>query len=533
MRKVTSSPEQKRKSSFLFALGGFLIAYLILHLFNLEAFPVFADEAIYIRWAQLLLDDWKQYLFFALNDGKTPLFVWFIALTQWATSNQLIAARLVSVLGGLTQAVAVALILKELGAKRFTQMLGVILVTTLPYWFMYHRLAVMDGWLTAWLSLSFWASLKVNQTRNRKWRWIVITGLFYGAALWTKLPALFYLPIFVILPFFSTKRDQKYDLVNLFQLCLPQLLAAGVGLCVFLALRISPAFGQLFARGQDFSFTLSEVVAGKWTESFPNVLRFIGYFASYLTYPVLLAAVAGLFSERERKRVALLLLCSLIFLSPFILLGKVVHPRYLLPAALFLTLAASLSLESLCLRCSLAVQQGKVLWVGVAFVIALLLGQVFTQSAVFISHFLFSPDTTPLVAVDRTQYLEEWSSGHGITETVQLIQQLTADHTVAVATEGRFGTLPDALLLYFHGKNVENLYIEGTGQYPVKSLPDFFTERAKDFDQSLLVVNSHRMELKLPPQALIAEYCRPNAAPCLQVWDVTALVKAVPSSQIP
>ena len=45
--------------------------YLATRLFHLDALPVFADESIYIRWAQLLRHD-TAYLFFALNDGKPP-----------------------------------------------------------------------------------------------------------------------------------------------------------------------------------------------------------------------------------------------------------------------------------------------------------------------------------------------------------------------------------------------------------------------------------------------------------------------------
>lgn len=517
-----------------------LLLYLITHVWNLWTFPVFADESIYVRWAQLFLDDWKQYLFFALNDGKTPLFVWMVAAAQSWNADQLVAARFVSVLGGLIQVIVVGAILYQLKARKFTQLLGMLLVAVLPFWFTYHRLAVMDGWLTVWLSISFWASLKAISA-STKWRtvWLVLSGLAFGAALWTKLPALFYLPVFVVLPFFAErvtgkKQHLPKDPVKLIKLWLPQIVTAGTGLLVFALMRVSPAFGQLFSRGQDFSYSLSEVlVEGKWIESVKNVSRFVLYFGRYLTWPFMLAVVAGLFSNKERKTVALLLLCALLFLAPFIVVGKVVHPRYLLPAALFLTVAGCLSLESLYIRCTSAMRSGKLLWAGVAVMIAMLAGQSLTYASYFMANFIFSPDNTPFVQADRTQYLEEWSSGHGIIETVGLIQGLSSSHTVAVATEGRFGTLPDGLLMYFHGQNVDNIYLEGTGQYPVKTLPDFFVNRARSFDQSLLVVNSHRMEIDLPDKNLIAEFCRPNKAPCLQVWDITELVKAAPSIQNP
>lgn len=537
---MKKSNSQVISNSAVLFLALFILAYLIISVLGLGRFPVFADEAIYIRWAQLFLDDPQRYAFFAMNDGKTPLFVWMLAALQPLLSNQLIAGRVVSVFGGVVQIIATWLILREFTQRRMTQFVGCLMVALLPFWFTYHRFAMMDGWLTAFLSLTFWAGLKtVRETSRRQLRWALLSGFFFGLALWTKLPALFFTPIFGILPLFSQRLGGKQISVSHYvdrknwRMFLSLGVAVLVGGAIFLSLRLSPTFGQLFSRGQDFSYTLSEVLSGRWTESFKNLWRFTSYFGSYLTWPVLLVAVAGLFSAKERRSTAAFLLCALIFMLPFIVLGKVVHPRYLLPGALFLTIAACLNLETISLRCTQAIQQGKFIWAVTGLVIALLAGQVFTQSMFFAASFVLSPDVTPFVAQDRQQYLEEWSSGHGIAETVALISTLSKDHTVAVATEGRFGTLPDGLLLFFHNRNVDNLYIEGTGQYPVKTIPSFFSDKAKSFSQSLLVVNSHRMELMLPKENLLAEYCRPHEAPCLQVWDVSDVVKAAPSSQTP
>ena len=433
------------------------------------------------------------------------------------------------------------LIIRQFSQRKSTQLIGMLMVCLLPFWFTYHRFAMMDGWLTTFLSLSFWAALMVVKKKSSSaWLWASVSGIFYGLALWTKLPALFFLPIFIVIPFFdhrlgvaNSSRISALNSVKRITVFFPYIFAGGLGLIIFAVLMLAPGFGQLFARGQDFSYSIPEVISGKWMETVPNTLRYLGFFGSYLTWPVLLLIVAGLFSNRERKTIGLLLFCSFIFLSPFIILGKVVYPRYLLPAVIFLTVASVLSLESLTDKCRTAVREGKFVWLAIGLLIALLAGQAFSQASYYLTAFSLTPNVTPFVAVDRLQYLEEWSSGHGILQTVQLIRELTKSHTVAVATEGRFGTLPDGLLLYFHDEDVQNLYIEGTGQYPVKSLPDFFTKRAKAFDQSLLVVNSHRMELMIPADRLVVQYCRPNNAPCLQVWDVTDLVKAAPDIQIP
>ncbi|MFH1959245.1 MAG: hypothetical protein ABIJ22_02875, partial [Patescibacteria group bacterium] len=137
---------------------------------------------------------------------------------------------------------------------------------------------------------------------------------------------------------------------------------------------------------------------------------------------------------------------------------------------------------------------------------------------------LTNPDKTPFVSADQEQYLYKWSSGHGIRESVEFIKTQAKNHTVAVATEGSFGTLPDGVLMYFHRQNVENIYVEGIG-FPVREVTQKFNDKALKFDQILLIVNSHRLEIDLPQNNLLQEYCRSNDAPCLQVWDITQELK--------
>lgn len=536
--------KNKNNSQSLFTWVGFIfvsIFALFSHLSHLVTFPVFADEAIYIRWAQLIMDDWQRYLFFPLNDGKTPLFIWLLAFVQNLFADQLFAARFVSVLIGLLQIWVIKKLLAQLGAQPKFQVLGMFLAVILPFWYFQAHVALMDGLLTLFLSLTMVGCLQQVEVIIFKTQkslvenvvgllrqpqvivWTVLTGLFLGLAFWTKLPALFFIPVFPLFIFFSINDSWPKRLLKLF----PLAGSAFLGLAFFAVLRVSPAFGQLFHRGNDFAYPVSEVLLhGLWKQTLANIPSYFSYFLSYLTPGVVLLSLAGLFSNRSRRKTVILLLAACIFMTPLILFGKVIYARYLFPAALFITLAAVLNLQAIYqhwIKETLAKQM--IHKFVAALVIALLLANTLAISGLFITNILFSPDTTSFVSSDRAQYLEDWSSGQGIWETTQYIQHQADKHSIAVATEGRFGTLPDGLLLYFHNQNVQNIYIEGTGQYPVKSLPDFFTTRAKNFDQSILVVNSNRMEIKLADTQLLGQYCRPHNKACLQIWDITSLVK--------
>src|SRR5690606_22648094 len=108
--------------------------------------PVFADEAIYIRWAQLLNQD-QAYLFFSINDGKPPLFIWLTALVLNFGTNPLWQARLVSVIIGWLQLIVSDRILKTLGGSEVSRLIQAILIILLPFWFFHHRMALMDSLL--------------------------------------------------------------------------------------------------------------------------------------------------------------------------------------------------------------------------------------------------------------------------------------------------------------------------------------------------------------------------------------------------
>jgi hypothetical protein len=105
-----------------------------------------------------------------------------------------------------------------------------------------------------------------------------------------------------------------------------------IGLLIFLTLKLHPAVGQLFSRGSDFLFSLSDLLAGRtWSNTWGNLWRFFFYLAQYLTPHLMILVGVGLFLDRTRRKVAGLLLATIVFLAPMILLGKVVYPRYLLP----------------------------------------------------------------------------------------------------------------------------------------------------------------------------------------------------------
>lgn len=519
----------KRNKTLLISLF-FVFIYLLTHLYSLTILPVFADESIYIRWSQLIIDDWKQYLFFPLNDGKTPATMWLMVPFLRAFTDQLFAGRLLSVLIGLGQIFVIKSLICNLGGRDKAQWLGVAMTTFLPFWFFHHRMALTDPLLTFFLSLTllflikstkkFQSASSIQSFVQKSFFTLLAAGISFGLALLSKIPALLFAPVFVTMSLLTPKisLQKRFQLLSVF---------CGVffiGLVIFTSLKIHPAFGQLFSRGGDFLFTFEEILKqGEWRQSFKNIPTFFSYLSAYLTLPVLFLSFSGLFFDSLRRKQAVLLLSTFAFLSPMVLLGRVVYPRYLLPASIFLTVAAVLAFQTFTDH-FITHQKTISKKILSSFLLLQLLSLSVLSSFNFVVPALFEPDMIPFVKIDQTQYLHEWSSGHGIVETVSAMQNTAKHKKLFVATEGYFGTLPDGLLMYFHNQNVENIFIEGIGQ-PILELPENLKTQSQRYDEIWLVANSHRMKMNLDPKLKISEFCRPDTAPCLQIWDITSLVK--------
>jgi 4-amino-4-deoxy-L-arabinose transferase-like glycosyltransferase len=188
--------------------GGLLtLACLILRVANLRGLPIFGDESIYLRWAQLIRGEAVSagnqglHLWVSLADPKPPLHFWLIALFYHWASDPLVVARLISVLAGVAGIPAMLGIGRELGellVKREKQISGralgfiaAILAILCPFIAFYQRLATADALFTAeslfivWFSLR-WARLTLNHAKLGGWLTAFWLGLAIGAGLLTR-----------------------------------------------------------------------------------------------------------------------------------------------------------------------------------------------------------------------------------------------------------------------------------------------------------------------------------------------------------
>src|SRR4030067_1847283 len=126
-------------------LFGFVIVviFFVTRLINLTLLPIFADEAIYVRWSQVMRNE-STLRFLPLSDGKTPLFMWFLVPFLKFFSDPLFAGRFVSVLSGFGTMVGIFVLARYLWSARIALLASFLYVAS-PYMVFFDRMALVDS----------------------------------------------------------------------------------------------------------------------------------------------------------------------------------------------------------------------------------------------------------------------------------------------------------------------------------------------------------------------------------------------------
>lgn len=486
---------------------GITLVYLITRLVNLTLLPVFSDEAIYVRWAQTMAYD-KTKLLLPLFDGKTPLFIWLLipCLGLWP-QDPLFAARFLSAFSGIGLLWVILKITQLHYPKKNAAVDASIIFLVLPFSLFYQRMGLIDNLLTSFLGFSVWFFSKWRKSEYLSLD-IIYSGIFWGLALLTKTSAFYYLAVpMAIFIIDNLKLRPKTWLKS----AVMAITGVIIGLLFIAWMRSSPWFPFLFNRTSDFAFSLTEIVEKPFSILWFNIRRFSPWLWTYVTPPIiLLLAGSGLILKKNKPvlgNVGYLILSALLFLFPFLITGKLMASRYLLPIIIWLIPAAGI------LFAELRAKNIKIYAVALA---------LFTYSGLrFDVPLLYTPEKTPFPKADTIQYLTEWSAGYGIPETVSFIKQEAAKGKIVIATEGYFGTLPDGLLMYFDKSPlIKNLEIFGVGP-AISGINDEIKQKMDAGETVYLLANQHRLNMNYEGCCtLVASYPRPLNGPALLLLKV-------------
>ena len=392
-------------------LFSLFFSYFISRLINLDNLPIFNDEAMYLNWGRLIVENPKENLFISLTDGQQPFFLWLTAISYWlGKSSFLFYGRLISVLAGLGTMGLMYLIGKEL----FNRNVGIIsafLYLMVPFTLWYDRLAVKDGFLMFLSALIFYFTLK--QTKQKNWLPVLGAGLALGTALLTKSIAYFFVGLYPIIVL-STAGSGVYNSRSLHRSLYRIFLALFLAFFIQSLIYFSPLSDQIGPKNSVFLLSPSEILQLPFQLWRNNLYSTVTWWWQYYQIPILILGVIGFFRLlKEKERCKLLTLSAWIGLPIVfeILTAKIYIPRYFLFTFVAFGIIVAYGFERI-----LSLIKSRNFQI-ILFVL------VFLPSLWLDKKILFKPAVAPLPQIERWQYFEGWPAGYGLTDLISFIQE--------------------------------------------------------------------------------------------------------------
>ncbi len=308
---------------------------LLLRTLCLGALPLFFDEGVYTRAAQVVgAVPGPATLLTSLNYGAPPLYSWLAAPLTRLLPDPLLAARLTSALIGTATALAVWAIARAMASSRAEGPLAAVLYALCPFALFYNRMALLDGLLAACGAGALYFALRL--ARDARGRDALALGLCLAAAMLTKIFAadMLLLPLLAVVAARPAQRRAVRRLA---------LLAAALGLAPLAGLLLTPQGAGLLSATHAHAHAAGGVATvGQQLATWGAALWL------YLTPPVLLLALLGLWSIR-RQRAALIVgpWALLGGLPPVLVPGAFLAPRYFLYSAVPILVLAAYGLVAL------------------------------------------------------------------------------------------------------------------------------------------------------------------------------------------
>lgn len=489
-------------------LGIFLILTLAfsIRVFNLNILPIFADEAIYIRWSQVMKAE-STLRFLPLSDGKQPLYVWILIPFLKFISDPLFAGRFVSVVTGMGTIIGVFVATLVLFKSKKASLISAFIYSIVPFAIFFDRMALADSMLTMFGIWIF--TFGVLLVKNLRLDIAMILGFILGAALLTKSPALYFSLLLPVLVFFVEK---KQNILKYLILLVPTYL---IGYGIFNILRLGPNFHMLALRNLDYVYPVSHIISSPLDPFKPFLDRSKEFYWIMGTGSLFVMWVLSYVTNFKYRFKEILVLTAW-FIGPILVsseFSKTMTARYVLFSLPYFVIISSM----LFLKTKSIVNK-----------LATLLLIIFVYQALnFDYKILTNPYNADLPRGERSGYLEEWTAGQGISEISLFLKEQSANNPsqkIVVGTEGFFGTLPDGLQIYFNGQT--NVNVIGVG-LQLETVPNQLIESKKFGNTTYLVVNNERLHMDYQKESLklIKEYpkaVRPDGSKqSLMLFEVT------------
>lgn len=504
--------------------NGTVLAILIIAFYffsrfqNLTSIPVFGDEAIYIRWSQVIKSV-ETLRFVPVSDGKQPLYMWILAVLFKFIEDPLVAGRTLSVFAGFGTMIGLFFtsifianfsnksdnignfVLESIKKSHGLGLLSMAVYALLPFSFFFDRMALPDNLLSFFGIISF--ALTLLLTKFKRLDLSLILGMVLGLSWLTKSPAIYFVALsagtFIL---FNYKNVKSYIL---------PIISSILAFMIYNILRLGPQFSQIAIRNKDYVWSLNELLKHPLDPLTPHLKDVFNIYSQYISIPVLLLSVFFFFiflykkTDVKKKVLHLEYLVVIVWwISPLLanaFIAKVFTARYILFTLPPFIILISLGIYSFIKHTHSLFKNpiGQYLLVLVAF----------TLNLFWMWNISYKPITKSLPSTEQG-YLSDWTSGWGIKDASIYLKDRAKEANVIVGTEGYFGTLPDGLQIYTN--QVPQLTVFGVG-LGFKTIPEKLIDAKNHGDEVYILINKSRLELvpdELKKVQIVKEYQKPN-----------------------
>ncbi|OGK08747.1 hypothetical protein A2767_06125 [Candidatus Roizmanbacteria bacterium RIFCSPHIGHO2_01_FULL_35_10] len=478
---------------FIFLL---VFIYFLTRLYNLDQFPIFSDEGIYIHWAKVAWHD-ASWRFVSLTDGKQPLQTWgTIPFLKLFPENALLAGRLFSVATGLAGLIGIFTLLYYLFNKK-TALIGSFIYVFTPYFLFYDRLALVDSGVNAAFIWIFF--LSVLLARTRRLDTALLFGLATGFSLLAKSSVRIFLALSTLSPILFFEKNVKKIISKAINYYLLFSISSVLALVIYNVQRLSPFFHYVALKNTTFIMTFDEFLKNPFANFWHNIQIIPEYTINESGFILIIFAAIGLWQLFKKDKNLCLYFVSWI-LIPFLtiaFLSKVIFPRYLIFFGSIFVILSAYYLSNI-----------------KKYIIPSLLLIVFFS--LYNYTILFDYAIIPFPEIDRGQYVEGATVGIGAREIVDFAREKSKNKEVILLAEGNFGLIGDVLDVFT--KPGDKIFIKGYWPLDEKAL----FENQKELDKKhIYVVFAQKKDFPQEwPLKFIRKYDKPGNKSTIYLFEL-------------
>ena len=498
------------KKDYLKFLGAFCLVLAVFGLtrfFNLNRLPIFCDEAIYLRWAQIANND-ASFRFISLTDGKQPMQTWLTLPLLRLIEDPLIAGRVLSAMAGFSLLLVGILVAFSFFKDKKNIYFLMFLMAFCPYLIFFDRMALAESLLTLFAFGAFLFSFLL--AKNPRLDIALLAGLWIGAGFLVKSQMLIFLLLFPLGAIFIFQKEGFKLSKPLAKYLLFFLMIIIMVFLIYNIQRLSPWMYRIQQKNSDFVVPLSEALANLKRFGY-NFYLSIQWFWSYLTPPVFIVSLLGLILLTKNNFWQGLYLSAWIFVPALgeAFIARFFTSRYLSFLTPFFLLSAAYFFVKIYQVLTAIIGKKKIVF----FLLLFLIWPIYN-----INLLLTNPEDFPFTSTDK-DYIEGWTAGYGVKETADYLKQIARKEKVVVGTEGTFGLLSQGLEIYLMGE--ENITVKG--YYPLPSLPPQELQEAVQAGKKVyFLVNNTPGDFAKEKFVLKKEYAKAHNQGSLRFYEILA-----------